>query len=144
MDTAAGGKARRGGRLTVAPIVACMLEELTDSVPTVRRIGEREIVLIKWHDKVYALRNVCPHMSASWEHGVVTGFATGEVGDFVFDGSAPVIACPWHQFEFALDSGLCVTDPSLRVRSYRTSVENGTVFIDLSERRAAKAAAPGE
>jgi nitrite reductase/ring-hydroxylating ferredoxin subunit len=48
--------------------------------------------------------------------------------------------CPWHQYEFSLATGRCVTDAKLRVRSYKVAVRDGAVVVDLAKPRSAKAA----
>ena len=56
----------------MAELAACRLADLAEAKPTVVVAGERELVLVRWRGDVYALRNVCPHMSTSFERGAVT------------------------------------------------------------------------
>jgi nitrite reductase (NADH) small subunit len=121
----------------VAHVAVCRVDELPEAVPTVVRAGERELALIRWRDDVYALRNLCPHMSASFERGPVSGRITGRVGGVEISDDDPVIMCPWHQYEFSLGTGRCVTDAKLRVRSYKVIVRDGTVLVDLAKPRPA-------
>jgi nitrite reductase/ring-hydroxylating ferredoxin subunit len=110
------------------------------------RAGDREIVLVRWDDEVYALRNICPHMSAPLTTGKVMGYYTGNVigGEIALEleDENPVIACPWHKYEFSLKDGHCLTNAGLRVRSYPVTVEDGRVLVDMSGSRAGKAAQP--
>jgi nitrite reductase (NADH) small subunit len=113
------------------------------------RAGDREIVLVRWDDEVYALRNICPHMSAPLTTGKVMGYYTGSITaageiELEIEQENPVIACPWHKYEFSLKDGHCLTNASLRVRSYPVTVEDGRVFVDLSGNRAGKAATPAQ
>ena len=49
----------------------------------------------------------------------------GSVGDSV------VVASPLHKQRFDLHTGVCVDDPSTSVRTWKTSVADGVVRIDL-------------
>jgi nitrite reductase/ring-hydroxylating ferredoxin subunit len=118
----------------VAELAACRLVDLAEAKPTVVVAGERELVLVRWRGDVYALRNVCPHMSTSFQRGAVVGRAGGRVGSPDVDDTDPVVVCPWHGYEFVLASGLCPTDDRLRVRTYSTAVRDGTVYVDLDPR----------
>jgi nitrite reductase/ring-hydroxylating ferredoxin subunit len=110
----------------------CALDDLPEAVPTVVKIGRRELVLVNWRGRVYAIRNVCPHMLIGFERGVVAARATGVVGDVAFDEDDPTLVCPWHSFEFSLTTGACRADPKLRARTYPTRVERGRVFVDVA------------
>jgi nitrite reductase (NADH) small subunit len=106
------------------------LDGLAEGVPAVVDAAGKEIVLVRWRERVYALRNLCPHMSQSFEQGGVRGRAGGEVGDIEFDLEAPVLSCPWHQFHFDLASGQCLVDPKLRVRTYPVTLDEGRVLVE--------------
>jgi nitrite reductase/ring-hydroxylating ferredoxin subunit len=121
-------------------VEAGSFEELAEAVPTPVRAGDRDIVLVRWRDTVYALRNLCPHMSKSFELGDVLRRACGSVGGPAFTDDRPVLTCPWHQYEYSLDDGRCLTDRRLRVRSYPTRIEDGKVLVELGDRQPAVAA----
>jgi nitrite reductase/ring-hydroxylating ferredoxin subunit len=55
----------------------------------------------------------------------------------------PVIACPWHKYEFSLKDGHCLTNAGLRVRSYPVTVEDGRVLVDMGGNRG-KAGGPAQ
>jgi nitrite reductase/ring-hydroxylating ferredoxin subunit len=123
-------------------------DELVEAVPTTVTAGGREMILVRWREDVFALRNICPHQSASFAAGraqrCLTGVTMGDdrdgasaqepplrAFDFTADETMPVILCPWHKWEFRLTDGHCSTDSRFRVRSYTTHVEDGTVFVDV-------------
>ena len=41
-----------------------------------------------------------------------------------------VLHCPWHGWEFDLDSGRCPDDERMRVAVYPVKIESGRVLID--------------
>jgi nitrite reductase/ring-hydroxylating ferredoxin subunit len=96
----------------------------------------REVAVVRWRGRIYAIRNVCPHQSEALVGGVVRSRITGaEARDELrVDDDDPVIVCPWHAWHFSLRTGVCVTDPSLRARSYEVSVEDGRVIVQMGSR----------
>jgi nitrite reductase/ring-hydroxylating ferredoxin subunit len=117
-------------------------EELQEAKPAVVQAGGRDLVLMRWQNDVYALRNICPHMSTALLKGKVTSYVGGDtVGEIIFDHQNPIIACPWHHYEYSLMDGQCLTDVNLRIRSYPVRIEDGRVLVDLQGHRGGKRAA---
>jgi nitrite reductase/ring-hydroxylating ferredoxin subunit len=95
--------------------------------------GERRIVEIDGisvgvfnvDGEFYALNNVCPHQLADLCKGPVTGTTTssgvGEFGEWTRDGE--IIRCPWHGWEFEIESGESLFNPHVRTRTFETDVE---------------------
>lgn len=111
----------------------CAVDELKPHEPLAVRVGNTEIVLAKWHGKVYALRNVCPHQGQSFVSGNVTSrLESAAPGDAVVaDEKNPLLVCPWHTWAYELETGRCSSDPALRVRTYQVEVRDGRVLVDL-------------
>jgi nitrite reductase (NADH) small subunit len=120
-------------------------EELTEGVGTVVITGGREIMVIRWRGEVYAIRNVCPHMSAPFSvanranerggsvvHARISGGKT--FGELVRKDE-PLITCPWHTWSFSLRDGSCMVDPELRVKAYKVMIEAGKVYLDMGRER---------
>jgi 3-phenylpropionate/trans-cinnamate dioxygenase ferredoxin subunit len=55
--------------------------------------------------------------------------ATGP-GEYVFDGDRKRVRCPWHGWEYDLESGQSSCDVHSRVRSYDVAVQGGAALID--------------
>lgn len=70
-------------------------------------MGGREIGVIRLPDgTVSAVRNVCPHRGAPVCRGTVSGtFVPSEPGKLTYDRDGWVLRCPWHGWEFDLQSG---------------------------------------
>lgn len=94
--------------------------------------GAMEIGIVRWHGRLYALPNVCPHqrgpLCRGWLLRRVVGSAPGAM-DVADDG--PVIACPWHGWEFDLQTGRAVSDGRYGVRTFPVRVAHGRVLVDL-------------
>jgi nitrite reductase (NADH) small subunit len=130
------------------------IEKLEEGMANVVVAKGRELIVVRWHDKVYALRNICPHQSAPFTHAnratemgaspVHTRVKVGDtLGDLVVDDE-PLITCPWHAWTFRLADGRCMADPNLRVKSYKTHVEAGKVFVEIGAPAKRRAVAPAE
>jgi nitrite reductase/ring-hydroxylating ferredoxin subunit len=108
------------------------VDEVAEARPVGVRAAGRDIVLVRWHGRVFAVRDVCPHMSCGLAGGRVRARMYGhEVGDMETDDDTPVIECPWHNFAYDLHTGLCYADRTLRVRTYPVSEESGALYVDM-------------
>jgi len=91
----------------------------------------RVVVLRKRDGSVRALRDVCAHRGAQLSNGRLGRLVVGEIPGDRRLNETEVLLCPWHGFEFDVDSGRCVADPErVRVRSYRVAVEDGMVVLE--------------
>ncbi len=124
------------------------VDDLEEGAFRVVEVAGRSVLLVKWEDSLYAVRNICPHQSQAFVGGQVRPWVFGKVGapcgavpeserglewDMGVDMATPVVQCPWHQWEFRLEDGQCATDPHFRIRAYSVSVdEDGTVYVDTA------------
>ncbi|WCB93353.1 Biphenyl 2,3-dioxygenase, ferredoxin component [Baekduia alba] len=90
--------------------------------------GQIRVVLIRDRRGNYrALRDACSHQGAL--------LSAGRLEAMVTDGYEPaveqdVVRCPWHGFEFDVESGRCPADPNkARVKSYAVEVDGDDVVI---------------
>ncbi|RYE43744.1 MAG: Rieske (2Fe-2S) protein [Hyphomicrobiales bacterium] len=97
-------------------------------------VGSRIIVEIKGRSvgvfnvdgKFRAVMNVCPHQGAPLCHGpLVPEISSEKPGDVRFDGGRNFLQCPWHRWEFDLETGESWFDPRTRARPIGVEVEHG-------------------
>ena len=105
--------------------LVCALDELppgsrvTTYVPGVGQIG-----VFNTGTSLVALKNACPHQGAPLCAGRVTGTSqpvwdsSGRPG-IGWTSEGKIIRCPWHGWEFALETGIALSDPKQRVKTYR-------------------------
>ena len=84
------------------------------------KLGEAQVGLFHRKEGLFALDNVCPHRGAPLHDG------------FVSDGQ---VTCPWHQWQFQLEDGVCRNIPNIRLAAYPVEVRDGTVWVDLDNRK---------
>jgi nitrite reductase/ring-hydroxylating ferredoxin subunit len=105
---------------------------------TVVDAGGREVGIVRWDGDVYALSNVCTHQRGPLCRGALSSRLTAAApGTMELDDDIPVIACPWHGWEFDVRTGKAVWDARYAVRTYPAAVEDDCVVVETSGREAA-------
>ncbi len=96
--------------------------------------GGLEVGVLRWRDRFYAVHNRCPHQSGPVCLGVVSGKLGGAApGSMEVDEETPVLACPWHGWEFDLDRGRALWDESYAVKTMKVQVRDGRVFVEVGK-----------
>ena len=108
------------------------LEEFREREVTIVRLDGREVGIVRWDGDIYALANVCVHQRGPLCRGTLSARLDAPVpGAMELDEAAPVLACPWHGWEFDVRTGRALWDRRYRVRTYRAHVEDGRVLVEL-------------
>ena len=70
-------------------------------------------------------------MGPSMCRGTVNGtFLAAGPHEYVYGNHEKVIRCPWHGWEFDLESGRSLLEPKrVGLRTYRVTVEEGDVVV---------------
>jgi 3-phenylpropionate/trans-cinnamate dioxygenase ferredoxin subunit len=108
------------------------VSDLPDGERLIVDIGGRSIGVFHVGGEFYALRNRCPHAGGELCRGRVVGrLDSDRPGRYVHDLARPLVACPWHGWEFELATGQSYIDPRrTRVRAYDVEVAPGGGLID--------------
>lgn len=103
--------------------------ELERNGRVVARVNGRELgVLLDADGTPRGIRNRCPHHGGPLCLGNVSERVEGEPGVYGLAGTR-VLRCPWHGWEFDLETGACLDEPSLRAAVYPARVEAGRVLV---------------
>lgn len=105
------------------------VEQLERDGRLIARVGGREIGVVSTPDGPRAVRNRCPHQGGALCLGTVAERLVGNPGHYQLGGTT-MLRCPWHGWEFSVESGLCADDPSKRVATYRVRVDDGRVLVE--------------
>ena len=96
----------------------------------VLRIGERDVALFRTsEDRVYALRDRCPHEGGPLSQGIVHGSC---------------VTCPLHDWVIDLSTGAAVGPDEGHTPCFVVRVTDGRVFVDVPTRMRAARKDPGE
>jgi nitrite reductase (NADH) small subunit len=107
------------------------VEELPPGSRKLLPVGKYGVGVFNVGGSFHALRNVCPHAGAPLCRGRVGGTTiatTPYEPAFVREGE--ILRCPWHGWEFEIESGETITQPTRRVQTYPVIIEDGLVFVD--------------
>lgn len=95
-------------------------------------IEGKSIAVFNVDGRHYAMRSVCPHQGGPLCAGTVGGtMLPSEPHRYIYGKEGRVVRCPWHGWEFDLESGRALSDPRLRVRMYPVAVDDGGLVVDV-------------
>ncbi|MEM7033841.1 MAG: Rieske (2Fe-2S) protein [Chloroflexota bacterium] len=99
-------------------------------------INGREIGIFNVAGKFYAMRNHCPHKGAPLCLGRIGPLITSPgVTQIEQSQTDKIIRCPWHLWNFSLETGQSIHNPRQRVRTYTVRVEDDEIVLYLSENK---------
>jgi nitrite reductase (NADH) small subunit len=117
------------------------LEDFPLHKPTCVTVEGRMLSIIRTETDVFALGNRCPHQGGPMSSGFVTGtMLPSESDEYIYGLDGLVIQCPWHAYEFRMDTGQSVNNvvPG-RIPVFQTDVRDGKVYCALVRRPIVKA-----
>jgi nitrite reductase/ring-hydroxylating ferredoxin subunit len=113
----------------------------SDAIPEKGRlvvdIGDRTIGIFRVGGRLYAYENTCPHMGGPVCQGLIIPAVRELINDrqvstgYAFDESEMRIVCPWHGYEFKIETGSHPAKESIRLRPVAVEEEGGEVYVSL-------------
>jgi 3-phenylpropionate/trans-cinnamate dioxygenase ferredoxin subunit len=108
----------------MAKHVVARVSEIPEGGRVLVTLQGRSIGVFRVNGRFYALLNRCPHMGAELCRGSIVGRLDADApGSIVYSKSRRSIQCPWHGWEYDLETGQSYFDSS--VRAYPIGVEHG-------------------
>ena len=107
-----------------------VVSRLADFPPGDRKIveaGARSIGVFRVEDDFFAIRNRCPHQGGPLCMGRLSPWAVATApGRVRMEGPPRLVACPWHGWEYDLETGQSFMGPGeTRVKAYDVAIERG-------------------
>jgi nitrite reductase/ring-hydroxylating ferredoxin subunit len=124
---------------TSAPLryLAARSDGIPDNGRLVVDAGATTVGIFRVGGRLFAYENVCPHMGGPVCQGLVIP-AVREVLDehqiskgYRFDESEMRIVCPWHGYEFAIETGSHPAKASIRLKRVHVEEDEGEVYVTL-------------
>ena len=110
-------------------------------------VNGKSIGVFRVDDRFYALRNRCPHQFGPLCAGTLAPRAVSAgPGDVRLDSGPPLLACPWHGWEYDIATGQSFMGPgrgNMAVRAYDVSVLQGSELAAVEESTADGSTADG-
>jgi nitrite reductase/ring-hydroxylating ferredoxin subunit len=100
-------------------------------------IGDKTVGIFRVGGKLFAYENTCPHMGGPVCQGLIIPAVREIINDkqistgYAFDESEMRIVCPWHGYEFSIESGSHPAKPSIRLKRVAVEEEGGEVYVTL-------------
>lgn len=94
-----------------------------------------EISVFERGGRYFAYENRCLHQGGPVGEGVVMPRIEAVLGpnresiEERFDESVLHLVCPWHGWEYDLDSGECIADRALKLKSFEVRVREGDIYV---------------
>ncbi len=98
--------------------LAMMLDDLADNSTAIVTLDDHSLLISRFGDRVTCFENACAHMGLPMDGGEI---------------SNGLISCPYHGFQYALESGECLTAPEVQLRPHAVRVKGSRVEVQLSE-----------
>ncbi len=97
---------------------ALSLDELEDGDTRFLELDGHSLLLSRFGDRVTCFENACAHMGMAMDGGEI---AEGR------------LTCPYHGFQYALDSGECLTAPEVQLQPHAVRLADGQVLVQLTD-----------
>jgi nitrite reductase (NADH) small subunit len=107
-------------------IKVAIVDELGPEKPKLIPYKNQEIGLYLIEGQPYAILNFCPHFGAPLCLGTVTSDGPGSQG---YDSERRVIRCPWHRWEFDMDTGAALAPVKQRIKTFPVEIRENSVWI---------------
>jgi nitrite reductase (NADH) small subunit len=116
-------------------LYAGRLDEFQEDVRVIVRHKSSEIGVFRHGSSLYAFSNRCLHQGGPVCEGIVIGKVETVLDEERrdlgrrFSKEEMHLVCPWHAWEFELESGRCAADPTLSLRKFPVKVDGDRVFV---------------
>jgi nitrite reductase (NADH) small subunit len=107
------------------------VEEIRREGCRVVGVDGRSVGVISVGSAFYGIADRCPHMGASMCAGSVNGtLLPSRPQELVYGLDQRVVRCPWHGWEFDLESGRSLLEPRrFGLKTYEVSESDGQVIL---------------
>lgn len=119
------------------------LSNFADGDYKVFTVGTFEIGVFRIGDKVVAYENVCPHFGGPVCQGKVFNrveeiLTAEQKSDGLRFASERHVICPWHGYEFNLETGCHPADPNVRLKAVPVELRGDQIFLSVRAPAAAE------
>jgi len=93
-------------------------------------VNDIEIAVYCTKDGYFALANYCVHQGGPLCEGPVTGSLTNDGdGSLCYDDENQVVRCPWHNWEFDVETGEHLSRPQYNQPTYEVRERDGELYV---------------
>ena len=115
--------------------VALPLADVPPGTSTTVRAFGTTVAIFNVEGELFAVSNHCPHHGGPLCQGRISGTALpSRPYEYRYGLEGRVLTCPWHGWEFDIESGRTIFDSSVRVKTYEAWVEDDKIVL-MRQRR---------
>lgn len=108
------------------------VEDLREGERVITEIDGREIAVFNVEGEYYAMLNFCVHVGGPLCEGeVVNPIGHDRELNWTYRRDRHVVQCPWHGWQFDLETGANVESSRYRVPTYDVELDDGAVYVAL-------------
>ena len=97
-------------------LAAGSVADIPNGRPRSIQVGSTRVAVFRFEDRVFAIRDNCPHMGADLSMGRQSGAS---------------VVCAWHGWSFDLGSGQCLNRDWAKVETYRVRTVGDRLEIEV-------------
>jgi nitrite reductase/ring-hydroxylating ferredoxin subunit len=121
----------------VDEIAVGALNDMADGDYRIFAVETVEVGVFRLGDRVVAYENTCPHAGGP----VCQGKIFNRVEELLTPEKKSLglrfskrrnVVCPWHGYEFDIETGCHPGDPAVRLKPVKVDVRDGQIFIKLA------------
>jgi nitrite reductase (NADH) small subunit len=118
--------------LSATAVRVCRADALPPGERILAELAGESIGVFNVAGSFFALRDRCPHRGGPLCRGPITGetCATSDF-DYSYDRAGRILRCAWHGWEFDIETGRSLVDPSIRAKTFPVTVEDGDVVVHV-------------
>ncbi len=115
----------------------CHEGEMADGDVRIVASGRKEAGVFFRNGKYNAYRNLCPHQGGPVCEGLVIPKVLAVISaertyhGNTYDETEMHFVCPWHGYEYKMETGECAGDPSIKLHRYNIVQREGAVYVEL-------------
>lgn len=107
------------------------VDEFEDSDRVIVDLQGREIAVFNVDGEFHALSNYCVHQGGPACEGLISGsLEVDDEMELTYNSENKVVSCPWHGWEFEIESGDHLAPTDYRLPTYEVVVRDGAVYLD--------------
>ena len=119
----------------MAEVFVAKVADFPDGDRKIVQSGAHDIGVFHWEGQFYAYSNLCLHQGGPACEGLIMHQVEDVIGPDKtwigqkFSDSQVNFVCPWHGYEYNIETGACAGDPKLKLRSYPVVVKDAGIFV---------------
>ena len=115
------------GHSPMQKFVVARVRDLPEGERQIVEVAGRQVGIFHIDGRFHAILHRCPHLGGPLCLGPIVGLIEADrPGEIRFDPSRKFLMCPWHGWEFDLETGHSYLSPqTARARLYPIGIESG-------------------